>query len=240
MSLRVLIVDDEALAAERLASLCAQIENLEVVGVAQDGWTALAQIDDFAPDAVLLDVAMPGLDGMALARALAARERPPAIVFVTANSDFAVMAFELAATDYLLKPVSLQRLETALARARAARSRPAPPLLGYLTEIWAPRSREMTRVGIETIDFVEAERDYVRLHARGQAYLLRTTLRELERRLDPDRFVRTHRSTIVARDRISALRSDPGGGWTVLLSTGQDIKVGRSYKPMVRKLVGRT
>ncbi len=177
--LRVLIVDDETLAAERLVRLCAQLDDVEVAGVVNDGATALRQVGDLRPDVLLLDISMPDLDGMALARMLTKHAHPPAIVFVTAHDGFAVEAFELAATDYLLKPVSLVRLRLAIARASTAR----PPQSAYLTELWAPRQREMVRLGVEAPDLVEAERDYVRLHARGYTYLLRTTLQELERRL---------------------------------------------------------
>jgi two-component system, LytTR family, response regulator AlgR len=234
--LRVLIVDDETLAVDRLGRLCARIDAVELAGTAGDGETALRQIEELEPDVVLLDISMPGLDGMALARLLASRACCPAIVFVTAYDAYAVAAFELAATDYLLKPVSLPRLELAMKRAAAARPATKP----YLTELWAPRGREMVRVAVEALDLVEAERDYARLHARGHAFLLRITLQELERRLDPARFVRVHRSAIIAIDRIRALRSDDGGAWTVHLLTGQSVRVGRSFRPLVQRLVGRS
>ena len=171
---------------------------------------------------------------MTLARTLAARERRPAIVFVTAHSHFAVTAFELAATDYLLKPVSLARLQLALARAAASRP---PPTATHLTVIWAPRGRDMVRLRIEIVDLVEAERDYVRLHAGGRGYLLRATLQDLEHRLDPARFIRVHRSAIVAIDRIRALKADRGGAWTVHLVTGQSVRVGRSFRRLVRRII---
>ena len=234
--LRVLIVDDEALAAERLARLCARLGSLEVVGIAGDGRTALSRIEELAPDLLLLDISMPGMDGVALAQALADRDRRPAIVFVTAYDRYAVTAFELAATDYLLKPVSLPRLDKTVARVAAARSsHPARPV-GFLAEIWAPRGREIVRVGVETLDLLEAERDYVRLHARDQTYLFRMTLRELEQRLDPDRFVRVHRSSIVPLNRIRALQRGSPGGWSVLLSTGASVRVGRSFRAVVQKI----
>lgn len=234
--LRVLIVDDEALAAERLVHLCARLDDLEVVGVAPDGRTALRRIDELDPHVVLLDISMPGMDGLAAARALAEREHSPAIIFVTAHDSFAVAAFELAATDYLLKPVPLLRLEQALARVGRDRVRRtvAPPR--YLTEIWAPRGREMIRMGVETIHLMEAERDYVRLYAGSQTYLVRLTLQELASRLDPGRFLRVHRSWIVSLDRIHGLTHNSNGGWTVVLSTGREVPVGRSFQSQVRSL----
>ena len=236
-TLRVLIVDDEALAADRLSRLCARLEGLEIAGVAADGKAALSLTEKVAPDVVLLDISMPELDGMALARALIMREQRPAIIFVTAHSHYAVAAFELAATDYLLKPVSLSRLDEAVGRVRNARPPLAPPPC-HLTELWAPRGHAMVRLGVETLDLLEAERDYVRLHARGQAYLLRETLRNLELRLDPERFVRLHRSTIVPISRISALQRRKSGGWTVELSTGGTVRVGRSFQSSVRRIRG--
>lgn len=233
--LRVLIVDDEALAAERLVRLCAQIDEVEVADVVGDGETALRRVGELRPDLLLLDISMPGLDGMALARRLGASEHRPAIVFVTAHDSFAVVAFELAATDYLLKPVSLARLKLAVIRAATSQ----PTHANYLTELWAPRQREMVRVEVETLDLVEAERDYVRLHARGHTYLLRTTLQELERRLDPTRFVRVHRSAIVPLDRVRALKTEGGGAWIIHLLTGQSVRVGRSFRPLLRRIAAR-
>jgi len=234
-ALRVLIVDDEALAAERLGRLCGRLDGVEIVGSAADGRTALAGIEAFDPDLVLLDISMPGMDGMALARVLTTHEHRPAVVFVTAHSSYAVAAFELAATDYLLKPVSLPRLHQAIKRVKAGRQSVivAP---AHLSEIWAPRGREMIRLGVETLDLLEAERDYVRLHARGHSYLFRATLHELERRLDPDHFLRVHRSTIVPLDRVRGFERGLNGGWAVLLSTGSSVKVGRSFQSVVRKL----
>ena len=233
--LRVLIVDDEKLAAERLVRLCAQIDEVEVADVVGDGETAFRRVGELRPDVVLLDISMPGLDGMALARLLADGERRPAIVFVTAHDTFAVAAFELAATDYLLKPVSLARLKLAVIRAATSQ----PPHAEYLTELWAPRQREMVRVGVETLDLVEAERDYVRLHARGHTYLLRATLQDLERRLDPARFARVHRSAIVPLDRVRALKTEGGGAWIIHLLTGQSVRVGRSFRPLLRRIAAR-
>ena len=234
-ALRVLVVDDEPLAAERLVRLCARLPGVEVVGTAADGQTALARTGEFAPDLMLLDIAMPGLDGVALARLLARRDPAPAVVFVTAHAAHAVTAFELAATDYLLKPVSLPRLEQAVARAAAAR--PARQAT-FLTEVWVPRGREMVRLGVDALDLLEAERDYVRLHARGQSFLLRVTLSELERRLDPARFVRVHRSAIVPLDRVRAVGRG-AGGWAVRLSTGASVRVGRSFQAALQRISGR-
>lgn len=235
--LRVLVADDEPLAAERLVRLCARLEDVEIVGVAGDGLTALSQAEALAPDVLLLDISMPGLDGMALARKLTAHDRGPAIVFVTAHSRFAVEAFAQAATDYLLKPVAFDRLAQALARAAARR--PPEPIAGpaILTELWVPHGRATTRVPIDAVELAEAERDYVRLYAGGTTYLIRMTLRALEERLDPNRFLRVHRSALVALDRIASLRIGVDGGWTASLSSGQFVRIGRSFRPLVRKVL---
>ncbi len=236
-NLRVLIVDDEPLAVERLAHMCGSIDAIEVVGVAEDGQTALSKAEELQPDVLLLDISMPGLDGMALAgRLRVSRQGRPAVVFVTAHSGFAVEAFALAATDYLLKPVSPARLEQALARAAASLPAETAPRRPFLNEIWAPHGREMTRIAVEALDFVEAERDYMRLYAGRASYLVRMVLRDLESRLDPDRFIRVHRSTLVALDRIVAVKADSVDGWTVSLSSGHRVRVGRSFRSVVRRI----
>ena len=232
--LRVLIVDDEKLAAERLVYLCARIDSVKVVGVAGDGRTALSRVADLKPDMLLLDISMPGMNGITLAQALAKNEDRPAIVFITAHDCHAVEAFELAAIDYLLKPVSLARLVTAIARTVAERrSRPA----AFISEIWVPRGRDMVRVDTEALELLEADRDYVRLHTGSRTYLVRTTLTALELRLDPTRFARVHRSTIVRLDRISSLQRDTAGSWTIQLSTGSHVRVGRSFQPTIQTIL---
>ena len=233
--LRVLIVDDEALAAERLTHLCGRLDGVEVVGTTAEGHAALSRIEALRPDLLLLDISMPGMDGMALARTLARRDDRPAVVFVTAHDHHAVEAFELAAVDYLLKPVSLARLNTAVARAAAIRPVCAD---AFLTEIWAPHGQEMVRVGVETLDLLEAERDYVRLHAGGRTFLVRMTFGELERRLDPSHFVRVHRSSIVPLSHIRAVRRTAAGDWAMVLATGATVRVGRSFRGVVKKMAG--
>ena len=232
--LRVLIVDDEELAAERLKYLCARIDSVSVVGVAGDGRTALSRVADLKPDVLLLDISMPGMNGITLAQLLAKNEDRPAIIFITAHDCHAVEAFELAAIDYLLKPVSLARLTRAIARAIAER-RPRPA--AFISEIWVPRGRDMFRVDTEALELLEAERDYVRLHTGSGTYLVRMTLTDLELRLDPAHFIRVHRSAIVPLDRISSLQRDTAGSWTVQLSTGGHVRVGRSFQPTIRTIL---
>ncbi len=141
-ALRVLIVDDEPLAIERLTMLCDDVDGIEIVGKASDGHEALERIEKLSPDCVLLDLTMPEMDGMAVARAvkrLAERgTAAPAVVFVTAHDDFAVQAFDLDAVDYLLKPVTPDRLERAMARVRERGNVAASPISDWLSELWVP------------------------------------------------------------------------------------------------------
>jgi two-component system response regulator AlgR len=239
--LRTLIVDDEPLAVERLQILCARIAGLSLIGTATDGAGALRLIESLAPDLLLLDIMMPGVDGMAVARALAQRESRPALIFVTAFDQFAVAAFDVAAVDYLLKPVEAERLERAIARIRtqikAAQPAPAVPS-PWIHEFWVPHRAEIIRIAARDIDLIEAERDYMRLHVGPRSFLLHKTITELERRLDPAEFLRLHRSTLVRRDRIARFRHNGSGAWEAQLQDGRWLRVGRSYLANARAMAG--
>src|ERR1700754_5054582 len=201
--LRTLIVDDEPLAIERLQILCARIPDVSLVGTAADGAAALRLIEALEPDLGLLDIQMAGMNGIALAQALEGREPRPALIFITAFDQFAVAAFDVAAVDYLLKPVAAGRLERAIARVRADTSganNSASPSPGWTREFWVPHRTEIIRVPCQDIDLIVAERDYMRLHVGPRSFLLHETITELERRLDPAEFVRLHRSTLARRD----------------------------------------
>ena len=236
--IRVGIVDDEPLAAERLQRLCALFDGVEVVGVAGGAREAVALVRKAQPDVLLLDIDMPEVDGLAFARDLRSSVPVgPSIVFVTAHEHFAVAAFALEATDYLLKPASAERLEQALRRALASpRSGDAPPLLSRRLEWWVLRGAELTRLTAEEVDLVEAERDYVRLHAGARSFLVRETMASLEQRLDTSTFVRVHRSLIVRREHIRSLRRTHGQ-WKVTLANGRTASVGRTFAPRLRTLV---
>ena len=216
--LRTLIVDDEPLAIERMQVICRDLAGLDVAGTAQDGAAALRMIDALAPDLVLLDMTMPELDGLAVARALTGRKPRPAVIFVTAHENFAVEAFDLDAVDYVLKPVTPDRLERAVARALARRGERAEQGGDWLTEFWVPYRSELLRIAAADVDRIDAERDYVRLHVGERSYLLLQTVTGLEARLDPQRFIRLHRSTILRRDRITGLRHDGLGVWSAELA----------------------
>ncbi len=239
--IRTLVVDDEPLAIERLQILCAREPMIDLVGTASDGEAALRLLEALEPELLLLDIAMPGLDGIGVARAIEQRATRPALVFCTAFDQYAVTAFDLSATDYLLKPVAQDRLARAV--QRVIERRKAPPdtqaASDHAQEFWVPHRSEMIRIAAQDIDRVEAERDYMRLHVGPRSFLLHQTITELERRLDPTQFVRLHRSTIVRRDRIARLSHDGMGVWHAVLHDEEKIRIGRTYLPAARALMGR-
>ena len=246
-ALRTLIVDDEPLAVERIQVICAEIPDISVVGTASDGAAALRLAEKLSPDLVLLDMTMPELDGLGVARAFAENEAPPAVIFVTAHDHFAVEAFDLEAIDYVLKPVSADRLERAIERAVSRRGERKERSGKWLEELWVPHRSELLRIAVREVHQIDAERDYVRLHVgdptegpeASRSYLLLQTIAGLEERLDPDEFIRIHRSTILRRDNIRGLRHDGLGVWSAELQNGEALRIGRTYLPQVKKMAGR-
>ena len=243
-SLRVLIADDEPLAAERLQLLLARAEGAQLVGTASDGDSATNLTAALHPDLLLLDIAMPGLDGIGVARALATQSPSPAVVFVTAFDQFAVAAFEVEAVDYLMKPVDPNRLQRALDRARAyLQQRSAHPGPGkisqWLEEFWASDLSGLVRIASRDVDRVSAERDYMRLHVGRRSWLIHHSMAALEEGLDPELFVRLHRSAIVRKDFIAGFTRNPSGRWIARLSDGTEQPVGRLYSDRVRAIAGR-
>lgn len=236
-SVRVLIVDDEPLAAERLTMMCAQIGGVTVIGHAGDGDAALAMLARTEPDLLLLDIAMPRLDGVSLARILERRAVRPAVIFVTAYDHYALDAFDVAAVDYLLKPVAADRLARAIARVRDARPGTAPPQ-DDLDQLWVPYRSEMIRIPAASIDRIEAERDYMRLHVGARSYLIHITIAALAQRLDPRLFLRVHRSAIVRIDQIARVGKDGPSGLFVELRDGFRLRVGRTYRAQLKTLLG--
>jgi len=240
--LATLIVDDEPLAVERMQLLCADQPTLRLVGTANDGGTALRLIDALLPDLILLDIAMPEIDGIEVASRIAARDGPaPAIIFVTAFDRFAIEAFDLEAVDYLLKPVTADRLARAVERVVARRHGPSVASVKdeYTREFWVPYRSELIRIAASDIERIDAERDYMRLNLAQRSYLLHQTITALEARLDPAQFIRLHRSVIVRRDRIKALGHDRGGAWYAELEGGEQVRIGRTYLPNAKLMAGR-
>ena len=239
--MRTLIVDDEPLAVERMQILCARIPALNVVGTASDGAAALRLSEALAPELVLLDMTMPEVDGLGVARGLAKQSPRPAVIFVTAHDHFAVEAFDLDAVDYVLKPVAQDRLERAVERALARQDTAAPAAAEspWIEEFWVPHRSELVRIAAGDIDRIDAERDYVRLHVGARSYLLLHTIQRLEDRLDPERFIRLHRSTIMRRDRIAGLKHDGLGVWSAQLVDGELLRIGRTYLAKAKAMAGR-
>jgi DNA-binding LytR/AlgR family response regulator len=238
--LDVLVVDDERPALEDLAYLLRQQPHIGLVTTAEDATEALRRLRDGRFDAIFLDIRMPGLDGLELARVLGRFARPPAIVFVTAYENHAVEAFELAAMDYLLKPVRPERLSEAIGRITAGRGRTAAE----------GDKEDPTRIAVETggrtrflerdsIRYVEASGDYVRLHADGTHYLVRTPISVLEDSWREAGFVRVHRRYLVALRHLSELRVRSGGGY-VLIVDGDELPVSRRHARDLRELIART
>ncbi|MEO6153612.1 MAG: LytTR family DNA-binding domain-containing protein [Croceibacterium sp.] len=238
-ALRTMIIDDEPLAIERLQVLCAELPQLDVIGTACDGEAALRLADKLRPELLLLDMTMPGLNGLGVARKLAARPDPPAVIFITAHEDFAVEAFEIDAVDYVLKPVAADRLARAIDRAIGRRERGPTENRQWLAEFWVPHRSELLRVDAAQVGRIDAERDYVRLHVGDRSYLLLQTIASLEGRLDPARFIRVHRSTILRRDRIRGLRHEGLGVWSAELDSGDPARIGRTYLRKVKSMAGR-
>ncbi len=229
-----LAVDDEPLAIERLQILCAALPEVRLIGTAHDGASALRLVETLAPELLLLDIAMPGMSGLELAGKLAAPA--PLVIFTTAFDDHAVAAFDVAAVDYLTKPIEAPRLARALARAAERLALPtatAPSL--YAAEFWVPHRGEIIRIDAAAIDYVEAERDYMRLHCGNRSFLIHETITALERRLDPAVFLRIHRSVIVRRALVQRLQRDG----SIVLDNGIALPIGRSYAGAVRAMAGR-
>ena len=215
----VLAVDDEPPALDELAYLLRADPRVAEVRTASDAVSALQELEGRAFDAVFLDIRMPGLSGLDLARVLARFAEPPAVVFVTAHEDAAVEAFELRAVDYLLKPVRSDRLAEALTRIAPSDPDPAPDG-GADADTVAVELGGVTRfVAVSDVLWVEAQGDYARLHTGDGSHLVRVPMTTLEQRWARAGFVRVHRSYLVASAHIRELRVEPGGGHAVVVGT---------------------
>ena len=238
--LRVLVVDDEPLVREGIRGFLEREADVRILGEARDGDEAVERIRDLRPDLVLLDVQMPGMDGLAVVAALEPEERP-AIVFVTAHSEYAIRAFDLHAVDYLLKPFDAERFATALRRARArmvegkvdrlegllATLRPAQ---AYPERLLLKQDGTVVVVLADDIDWIEAADNYVQVHARTGRYMAREPLKQIEAKLDPARFARAHRSAIVNLSRVRSLDPLAAGENVLTLTTGTRVTLSRGYR----------
>lgn len=211
MSVKILIVDDEPLALDLLRALLAQIPDVEIVGEARDGDAAVAAAARLSPDVVILDIHMPCRDGLQAAFDLKAEhgKDAPAVIFSTAHADHAVDAFDLAAADYLLKPVRLHRLRQAIDRVRcqgATAAVRAAEIAETAATFWIPtHGGRRTRVMESEIVRIEAARDHVFLHTPQRSFLLRTTMEAVAARLSDPRLIRVHRSAFVRLDAVRAI-----------------------------------
>ena len=255
--LRVMLLDDEPLAIDRLADLLARIDGVEVVGTHRDAADALERLPEVRPDLIMVDIEMPRIDGLDFVEALGKQgwldaESAPCICFVTAYPQFASDAFETGALDFLCKPVRLTRLEKTVDRCRRtlaqrealARLRELQGQLDALRDsrspqvapsLWVHQRGQMVRVPIETLEWIEAEGEYVRLHMRDQSFLFRNSISSLADKLADFGFARIHRSTIINESRLTALRSSRSG-MKAVLESGVTLAVGRKYRPVVRAL----
>ena len=259
--IRTLIVDDEPAARAAIRSLLADDPEITVVGEATDGSAALKAVETDKPELVFLDVQMPGFDGLTVLRSL---DRPEnlSVVFVTAYDQYALQAFDVHAVDYLLKPFDDARFRRALGRAKQevrqrrvgiASDRLVSLLdsMGerdgseefqgkYLKRLAIKSGGRVSIVPVRDIDWIEAKGDYMRLHAGKASHLLRETMQRLEEELDPVRFVRIHRSTIVNIDRIKELHPFFKGEYVVMLQDGTQLKLSRGYKDKLEGALGRS
>jgi two-component system, LytTR family, response regulator len=250
MSLRVLIADDEPVARRRIRRLLKMHPDAVVVGEAGDGQAAVDAVGQLAPDLLFLDVQMPVKDGFDVVAGLG--DRLPAVIFVTAFDEYALRAFDVHALDYLLKPFTRQRFDAAFERARDHLARrgggldarvlallqnlPARP---HLTCIPVRTSGRIRIIQTADVDWIRSADNYITIAAGGREYLLRETMEGIERELDPQRFVRVHRSAIVQVDRIVELQPSFHGDFSIVLKDGSRLTLSRSYRDRVARVLGR-
>lgn len=248
--LRALIVDDERLARLKLRRFLDEQPDVEIVGECGSGAEAVERIRAERPDLLFLDIQMPGLDGFAVLREVGP-ERRGRVVFVTAHDEHAVRAFEVEALDYLLKPFDRTRFEQTLDRVRRERRQTLDEKIAALLEkierpeAEAPLDRILVRsVGrltflkLREVDWIEADDNYVRLHAGRESHLVRETLSRLEPRLDPRLFLRIHRSAIVNIESIAEIRSLFHGDYDILLRNGTALPIGRTWRDRLLQRMG--
>jgi two-component system, LytTR family, response regulator len=262
--LRVLIVDDESFGRDVVRHMLRSHADVTIVGEAANGTRALEEIRAKRPDLVFLDINMPKMNGLEILAALA-KENPPAIVFTTAHDEYAVQAFERCALDYLLKPFDQERFDAALSRVRrflqgskdADFGRRLRELLASnpagiavdgaraseregqaLTRFVLKEASRVSFVAVESVDWLEASGNYVGLHVGTKTHLIHQALAEIERGLDPQAFLRIHRSTIVNVKRIRELQPYANGEFVVILHDGTRLKLSRSFRERANAVLG--
>ncbi|MEM8933003.1 MAG: LytTR family DNA-binding domain-containing protein [Acidobacteriota bacterium] len=254
MSIRTLLIDDEPLAREKLRTFLEEEKDLDIVAECRDGKDAVETIEREKPDLVFLDVQMPEMDGFEVLETI---DVPlPAVVFTTAFDQYALKAFDVHAVDYLLKPFDRDRFREALQRVRRDLDQRQigdvkQQLVSLLADVRGDRPQFPDRLVIKTsgrvvflkvdeIDWVDAAGNYVKLHVKGDGHMLRETMSGLEERLDPAKFIRIHRSTIVNIERIRELQQQFHGDYLVVLDNGQRLTLSRSYRDKIQELLDRS
>ncbi|MBX7120867.1 MAG: LytTR family DNA-binding domain-containing protein [Opitutaceae bacterium] len=265
-AVRAVIIDDEPAARRGVRLLLSRDSEIEIVGEAGDGIEAVELIRRERPELAFLDVQMPGFDGFEVLRQ-AGDAAPAAVVFVTAYDEHALRAFEVHAIDYVLKPYEDARFHSAVERAKAGlRGLDAKALAARLAQLlqfverttgesapaqdsttaaeWSDRillksSGEIYFLKVDEIDWIEAEGDYMKFHVAGKAHLLRETMARLEARLDPERFIRIHRSTIVNIDRVRKLTPAFAGDYAVVLADGTKLRLSRGYQERMQAVMDK-
>jgi two-component system, LytTR family, response regulator len=249
--IRTLIVDDEPLARDGVRLHLEDHEDIEIIGECTGGEEAVGRIEADRPDLVFLDIQMPGLDGFGVLEALGP-EKLPAVIFVTAYDQFALRAFEANALDYLLKPFEAERFDKALERVRVQlrgqnsdvmneRLRNLVATLGgrerFLERMVARTNGRILILRVDDVDWIEAAANYVRVHIGAKQYLVRETMTNLETRLDPEKFLRIHRSVIVRKDRIKELEPLFQGDYSIILVDGSRLTSSRGYRDRIQNFL---
>lgn len=232
--IRTLIADDEPLAREGIRARLVGEADIDIVGEAANGFDAVDAITSLAPDLLFLDVQMPGLDGLEVLRRLS---RPvPAVVLVTAYDRYAVGAFEAEALDFLLKPVNNARFGEVLDRVRRSLKSPVEEyalrrrVVAPVTRFAVKHHDHFILLKVEQVDWIHSAANYAELHSGGRSFLIRMRMSDLEERLDPQQFVRIHRSTIVNVDRVVEIRPEFHGECQVVLQDGTKLRLSRRYR----------
>ncbi|RYF98120.1 MAG: response regulator transcription factor [Caulobacteraceae bacterium] len=243
MNLRVLLVDDEPLALDLLTSILDPVPDVEIVGMASDGDEATTKIEELKPDVVLSDIRMPRQGGLRLARTLQS-DPDVDVIFVTAFDQFALHAYDLDVVDYILKPVEEDRLKMALNKVRKRRAAPAaaaartPTSANGLQGFWIQQPRGPVWIAAETIEWIEAARDYVLLQTATAAHILRSTMDSLEEQLDPEMFLRVSRSAFVRLDAVTRLQKQGSAGSVAVLASGAAVKIGGKFARVAEERLG--
>jgi two-component system, LytTR family, response regulator len=254
-AIRTIIADDEHLAREKLRLLLGEESGVQVVAECQNGQEAIDAVHDYKPDLLLIDIRMPDMDGFQVLEKIAADEMP-VVVFTTAYDQFAIRAFDAHALDYLLKPFEQERLHDAIERTRAELLKSHQldlttrilDLLAKADPKGEPKpsdDRMVIRAGgkvvfldVKEIDWIEASANYVKVNVGKDSYLLREGIGSISERLDPDRFVRIHRSAIVNVRKIKELQPCESGEYIAVLKNGKELSCSRGYRAQLQRLIG--